>query len=405
MCGRYVLALRPAEVRQQLEDSGMPVDEAPEDDAVRQSYNIAPGYYELVYRADVPDWGAGGKHHSEGGEALGPDPKKVKEKGDERAEEDKEAVKGTKYKLQAMKWGLIPFWTKRSPDYSSMLRTINCRDDSLAENRGMWTTMKQRKRCIVICQGFYEWLKKNGGKERIPYYVKRKDGQLMCFAGLWDCVQYEGSSEKLYTYTIITTSPSPQLKFLHDRMPVIFTPNSPSILTWLDPNRTTWTKELQSLLQPYDGELETYAVSKDVGKVGNNSPSFVVPVASVENKGNIRNFFKNAGKEKEGVKKEEEDVKKGIDEMASKHELITLQEPPGTTPPPPEPATPSRKRPQPSSPSSLSLKKHQKPSPTEPIRKSPRKPRSATSNNTAKKSASAAGKGDGGSQKITSFFG
>ena len=52
--------------------------------------------------------------------------------------------------------------------------------------------MKQKKRCIVVAQGFYEWLKKNGGKEKIPHYVKRKDDQLMCFAGLWDCVQYEG---------------------------------------------------------------------------------------------------------------------------------------------------------------------------------------------------------------------
>lgn len=52
--------------------------------------------------------------------------------------------------------------------------------------------MKQKKRCIVVAQGFYEWLKKNGGKEKIPHYVKRKDDQLMSFAGLWDCVQYEG---------------------------------------------------------------------------------------------------------------------------------------------------------------------------------------------------------------------
>ena len=73
------------------------------------------------------------------------------------------------------------------------MKTINARDDSLIENRGMWNTMKQRKRCIVIAQGFYEWLKKNDGKEKIPHYTKRKDGQLMCFAGLWDCARYEGS--------------------------------------------------------------------------------------------------------------------------------------------------------------------------------------------------------------------
>ena len=208
--------------------------------------------------------------------------------------------------------GLVPFWTKRNPDYGSVMKTINARDDSLKENRGMWNTMKKTKRCIVVAQGFYEWLKKNGGKEKIPHFVKRKDDQLMCFAGLWDCVQYEGtylsieawlfvrltwftgSEEKHYTYTIITTDSNKQLKFLHDRMPVILENGSAAIRTWLDPKRSEWSKELQTLLRPYEGELECYPVSKDVGKVGNNSPDFIIPVASTENKNNIANFFSNA---------------------------------------------------------------------------------------------------------------
>ena len=73
------------------------------------------------------------------------------------------------------------------------MRTINCRNDSLIEDKGMWTSMKRRKRCIVLCNGFYEWLKKNNGKERIPHYIKRKDGRMMCLAGLWDCAKYEGN--------------------------------------------------------------------------------------------------------------------------------------------------------------------------------------------------------------------
>ena len=72
------------------------------------------------------------------------------------------------------------------------MKTINCRDDSLATSGGMWNTMKHKKRCIVVAQGFYEWLKKNGGKDKVPHYVKRQDGQLMCFAGLWDCANFEG---------------------------------------------------------------------------------------------------------------------------------------------------------------------------------------------------------------------
>jgi putative SOS response-associated peptidase YedK len=63
-----------------------------------------------------------------------------------------------RYRLQAMKWGLVPFWTKRSPDYGTLRKTINCRDDSLAAGAGgMWASMKARKRCVVIAEGFYEW--------------------------------------------------------------------------------------------------------------------------------------------------------------------------------------------------------------------------------------------------------
>lgn len=300
----------------------MPVYDAPEDDDVRQTYNFAPGNHGLVYRADVPDYGAGDQRRAE--------------VEDEDAEDRNlgpqvEDPKETRYKLQSMRWGkssksqylslsysipgLIPFWTKRNPDYGSVMRTINARDDSLAEDRGMWTTMKKNKRCVVIAQGFYEWLKKNGGKEKIPHYIKRKDGQLMCFAGLWDCVQYEGSEERIYTYTIVTTDSNKQLSFLHDRMPVILENGSEALRTWLDPSRHEWSKELRSVLRPFNGELECYPVDQAVGKVGNNSPSFIIPVASAENKKNIANFFSNARKKAEGpitkqeLKKEEHETK------------------------------------------------------------------------------------------------
>jgi len=165
-------------MRQQLEDRGMQVDDAPEDEDIRETFNFAPGNFGAVYRAEIPDSGHG-RHE-------GPDER-------QQDEHDTPKEDHTNYKIQSMKWGLIPFWTKRAPDYGSMMRTINCRDDSLVEDRGMWTAMKRKKRCIVLCQGFYEWLKKGpDGKERIPHFVKRKDGDLMCFAGLWDCVQYEG---------------------------------------------------------------------------------------------------------------------------------------------------------------------------------------------------------------------
>lgn len=54
-------------------------------------------------------------------------------------------------------------------------------------------------------------------------------------------------------------------------MPVILDNGCDDMFTWLDSNRSVWSKELQSLLHPFKGELECYPVSKDVGKVGNDS--------------------------------------------------------------------------------------------------------------------------------------
>lgn len=81
-------------------------------------------------------------------------------------------------------------------------------------------------------------------------------------------------------------------------MPIILDPGSEQMWKWLDPHQTTWTRELQSILKPYEGELECYPVSKEVGKVGNDSPDFLVPVNSKENKNNIANFFANASAKK-----------------------------------------------------------------------------------------------------------
>ena len=407
-------------MRYQLQQQGLPVDDAPDDDVARETYNFPPGAYGLVYRADVPDHGVREEAPAEGADQT----QDREPHGDAAASEELPRSSQTNgkeyhYHLKAMKWGLVPFWTKRSPDYGSMLRTINCRDDSLIENRGMWNTMKQRKRCIVIAQGFYEWLKKGpGGKEKIPHFVKRKDGQLMCFAGLWDCVKYEDSEEKLYTYTIITTDSNKQLNFLHDRMPVILDAGSEAMKTWLDPGRNKWSKELQALLQPYAGELECYPVSKDVGKVGNNSPDFIVPIDSKDNKKNIANFFDNAKKlnaspKKTPVKKKDVKVEhEEVEDRKTKDHDGTEDNAPVPVPTEDnqtnEPRTGEKRKldgdqdekPAKANKIDASPKKEGLPTP-----KTAKKTRSATTNETSAMKKSPIKKAEAGTQRITNFFG
>lgn len=84
----------------------MPVDEAPDDDdnSVRESYNFAPGYHGLVYRADGPDHG-GSKTSGEKDRADTLEQQPKTNKVDTTPAVPAEGHNDTKYKLQAMRWG------------------------------------------------------------------------------------------------------------------------------------------------------------------------------------------------------------------------------------------------------------------------------------------------------------
>jgi hypothetical protein len=175
-------------------------------------------------------------------------------------------------------------------------------------------------------------------------------------------------------------------------MPVILNAGSEAMKTWLDPGRKTWSKDLQSLLKPYEGELECYQVPKEVGKVGNNSPDFIVPVDSKENKNNIANFFANAQKIDEKPLVTETSPKKEPASPKTEATLENDQEKILTTPGVKRQHTPDS--------STKDIKKVKKlPAPVTPQKM---KTRSATSNISNKKPG--AKKSTDGSQRITNFF-
>ncbi|KAF9998365.1 hypothetical protein BGZ80_006644 [Entomortierella chlamydospora] len=198
------------------------------------------------------------------------------------------------------------------PNYNSVLKSINARDDSLftgPTGKAMFSHSKNHKRCILLAEGFYEWRRR--GKERVPFYTKRRDGNLMLMAAIYDVAQIQGSEESLYTYATITTNASPQLDWLHDRMPVLI-PNGDhqKIRMWLDPN-LTWNSALEAMLKPCDEfieadessdlgtctaakkvyALETYQVDEKVNSVKNDSPEFAKPWNSSSNKKTLNRFF------------------------------------------------------------------------------------------------------------------
>jgi hypothetical protein len=85
----------------------MPCEDCPDDDKVRQTYNFAPGSFGVVYRADVPDYGAGprkGQQEQEENDAKGEIKAEAIESDEMETDLSSSQKSETRYKLQAMKW-------------------------------------------------------------------------------------------------------------------------------------------------------------------------------------------------------------------------------------------------------------------------------------------------------------
>ncbi len=165
-------------------------------------------------------------------------------------------------------WGLIPFWAK---DKSISSRLINARAETIAE-RPTFKHSFERRRCLILASGFYEW-KKISGSKKIPYFVKLESTSLFFFAGLWD-KWIAPNGEFMQTATIITTEPNAIMADIHNRMPVIL--SRESSLIWLDNHSSE--QSLRSLLSPYNSfDMQAYEVSPLVNNPRNNSSELIKP--------------------------------------------------------------------------------------------------------------------------------
>ena len=61
---------------------------------------------------------------------------------------------------------------------------------------------------------------------------------------------YAGSTEPLWTFSIVTTDASKEFSWLHDRQPVILA-DEHALSVWLDTSSGKWTPELSKLCAPY----------------------------------------------------------------------------------------------------------------------------------------------------------
>lgn len=167
--------------------------------------------------------------------------------------------------LSYYRWGLVPFWAK---DIRMGFKMINTRKETFLE-KDSFRNILEKRRCLVIADGFYEWKKSPDRKE--PYRFILKDGNPYAFAGLWEY----NKDLNVNSFSIITTTANELVAPIHDRMPAILPPETET--RWL--SKALDPVEALDMLQPYPSHLmRAYQVRQEVGNVKNKNPELIEPV-------------------------------------------------------------------------------------------------------------------------------
>lgn len=145
-------------------------------------------------------------------------------------------------------------------------------------------TKLMKNRCVVIMQGYYEW---NTKKE--PYLFKSKTEDHVLVAGL-----YNDEEEVV----ILTRDAAPNLKSVHQRMPVILSPDD--VKLWLDEeNSNVITKIVEEVFLGKDKEIwesiETTKLAPHVNSIKEKSIKCIMTFEEYQkelDKNGIMKFFK-----------------------------------------------------------------------------------------------------------------
>lgn len=172
-----------------------------------------------------------------------------------------------------VRWGFLPGWVKDPKEFPLL---INARAETAIGKASFRAAMRHR-RVLVPATGFYEWRrpgKQNSGKAQ-AYYIRPKRGGIIAFAGLMETWSSADGSE-VDTGAILTTAANQSIGRIHDRMPVVISPED--FGRWLD-CKTQEPRDVADLMRAADEDFfEMIPVSDKVNKVANTGPDLLQPV-------------------------------------------------------------------------------------------------------------------------------
>lgn len=163
---------------------------------------------------------------------------------------------------EMMAFGLLPNWGEKPKPI------INARAETVAEKRTFKKAF-ETQRCLVPANGYFEWKRENGKQ---PYYFHVKGEDIFSFAGIWTVWERDG--KKIPGFAILTTEAGKVMAPIHNREPVILDREEEK--QWLNPDLEP--EQALKLLDPFEGKLELWPVSKLVNSPKNNTAAVIEPV-------------------------------------------------------------------------------------------------------------------------------
>jgi putative SOS response-associated peptidase YedK len=172
---------------------------------------------------------------------------------------------------RALRWGLIPPWARK---LRAGPEPINARAESLRDKRLFAPLVGDAAhRCLVVADGWYEWLRPEHPKgQRTPFRYTVDGDALFAFAGLW----HEGrvGGERIASVTILTTTANRVCAPVHDRMPcVLGTPEAEA--AWLAPDVDA-DAALELLMPLEDVRTAAAPANPAVNRAGVEGPELIV---------------------------------------------------------------------------------------------------------------------------------
>lgn len=182
-------------------------------------------------------------------------------------------VEGGERHFRLMRWGFWPGWLKDPRDFPLV---FNARSETIAEKASFKGALRHR-RCVFLADGFYEWRRDGEGSRatRTPFAIRRADGEPLALAGLWETWASPDGSE-VDTAAIITTSANGTLAAVHERMPVILSPDA--LTPWLDALAATPAEALKLCRPCPDVWLRLDPVGPRVNDARNDDADLIEPV-------------------------------------------------------------------------------------------------------------------------------